>query len=180
MLREGDRQGVWSALDSSSILSTALGHSPWLGPYYNILPIGTEKRRFRDFCVERAKSRIKQGSMTKNVFHHFVSFTFNSGSQISHWESMQLNESGTEANPPSMLEVVQDSYLVIVAGSDTTSTVLSSLFWFIMTNPTAYSRLQAEINSVFPSGEDALDVAKHIHMNYLNAVMLVARPSPRF
>ncbi|KAF7980604.1 hypothetical protein HWV62_37376 [Athelia sp. TMB] len=153
MLREGDSQGVWSALDNSSLLSTALGHSPWLGPYYNILPIGTDKRRFRDFCVERAKSRIAQGSMTKDVFHHF------------------LNESGTEANPPSMLEVVQDSGLVIIAGSDTTSTVLSSLFWFIMTNPTTYSRLQAEIDSVFPPGEDALDVAKHIHMDYLNAVI---------
>ncbi|KAF7980603.1 hypothetical protein HWV62_37374 [Athelia sp. TMB] len=153
MLREGDRQGVWSALDNSTILSTALGHSPWLGPYYNILPIGAEKRRFRDFCVERAKSRIAQGSMTKDVFHHF------------------LNESGTEANPPSMPEVVQDSGLVIIAGSDTTSTVLSSLFWFIMTNPAIYSRLQAEIDSVFPPGEDALNVAKHIHMNYLNAVI---------
>lgn len=70
-----------------------------------------------------------------------------------------------------MIEVTTDSGLVIVAGSDTTSTVLSSLFWFIMTNPTIYRRLQDEIDSVFPSGENALDVTKHIHMNYLNAVM---------
>ena len=83
----------------------------------------------------------------------------------------QLNESGTEANPPSMIEVITDSGLVIVAGSDTTSTVLSSLFWFIMTNPTVYRRLQDEIDSVFPPGENALDITKHIHMDYLNAVM---------
>ncbi|KAF7976197.1 hypothetical protein HWV62_7374 [Athelia sp. TMB] len=153
MLRDGDKEGVWSALDNSTTLTTAMGHSPWLGPYYMMLPVGAEKRRFRQFCRSRAATRIQQGSMTKDVFHHF------------------LNENGTDANPPSIGEVISDAALVIVAGSDTTSTVLSSLFWFIMTNPTIYHRLQNEIDSVFPPGEDALDVSKHIHMNYLNAVI---------
>lgn len=84
---------------------------------------------------------------------------------------MQLNESGADANPPSLTEAVSDSGLVIVAGSDTTSTVMSSLFWAIMCNPTVYRRLQDEIDSVFPSGSDSLDPSKHVHMNYLNAVM---------
>ena len=74
MLREGDKEGVWGALDNSSTLSVALGHSPWLGQYYRLLPVGAEKRRFRNFCINRATDRIKQGSMTKDVFHHFVSF----------------------------------------------------------------------------------------------------------
>lgn len=50
---------------------------------------------------------------------------------------------------------------------------MSSLFWFIMCHPAVYCRLQDEIDSVFPRGENALEPSKHIHMNYLNAVMYV-------
>ncbi|KZP29270.1 cytochrome P450 [Athelia psychrophila] len=153
MLRDGDKDGIWRALDGSTTITTAMGHSPWLGQYYKYFPVGAEKTRFREFAIGRAQIRMKQGSMTKDVFHHF------------------LNENGTDAHPPSLTEVVSDSGLVIVAGSDTTSTVLSSLFWFIMCNPTIYRRLQDEIDSVFPAGENALDPSKHIHMNYLNAVI---------
>ncbi|KZP24238.1 cytochrome P450 [Athelia psychrophila] len=153
MLREGDKDGIWRALDSATMLSTVMGHSPWMGKYYKYFPVGAERKRFRKFAVSRAQLRMKQGSMTKDVFHHF------------------LNESGTDAHPPSVVEVVSDSGLVIIAGSDTTSTVLSSLFWSIMCNPTIYRRLQDEIDSVFPPGENALDPSKHIHMDYLNAVI---------
>ncbi|KZP06354.1 cytochrome P450, partial [Athelia psychrophila] len=128
-------------------------HSPWFGQYYKYVPLGAEKTKFREFAINRAHIRMKQGSMTKDIFHHF------------------LNENGTDAHPPSLSEVVSDSALVIVAGSDTTSTVMSSLFWFLMCNPTVYNRLQNEIDSVFPPGENALDPSKHVHMNYLNAVI---------
>lgn len=84
-----------------------------------------------------------------------------------------MNEGGVEANPPTIAEVISDSGLIIVAGSDTTATVLSSLFWFIMCNPSVYRRLQDEIDRYFPLGEDAMDTSKHIHMSYLNAVMYV-------
>ncbi|KZP23056.1 cytochrome P450 [Athelia psychrophila] len=153
MLREGDKDGIWRALDGSSMLTTAMGHSPWFGQYYKYVPLGTEKTKFREFAINRAQIRMKQGSMTKDVFHHF------------------LNENGTDAHPPSLIEVISDSALLIVAGSDTTSTVMSSLFWFLMCNPTVYNRLQNEIDSAFPPGENALDPSKHVHMNYLNAVI---------
>ncbi|KZP24070.1 high nitrogen upregulated cytochrome P450 monooxygenase 2 [Athelia psychrophila] len=153
MLRDGDKDGIWRALDGLTRLTVAMGHSPWVARYYKYIPVGAENTRFREFAVNRAQMRIKQGSMTKDVFHHF------------------LNEEGTDHHPSSIVEIISDSSLVIVAGSDTTSTVLSSLFWFIMCNPTIYRRLQDEIDSVFPPGENALDPSKHVHMNYLNAVI---------
>lgn len=149
-----------------------MGHSPWFGQYYKYFPVGAEKTRFREFAIGRAQLRMKQGSMTKDVFHHFVSLDLFRGYRFSNREFLQLNESGTDdAHAPSLTEVTSDSSLVIVAGSDTTSTVLSSLFWFLMCNPNIYRRLQDEVDSVFPPGENALDPSKHIHMNYLNAVM---------
>lgn len=64
-----------------------------------------------------------------------------------------------------------ESGLVIIAGSDTTSIVLSSIFWYLMCHPTVYGRLQGEVDHYFPHGENALDTSKHPHMLVLNAVM---------
>ena len=40
-----------------------------------------------------------------------------------------------------------------------------------MCHPSAYQRLQKEVDEAFPPGENAMDTTKHIHMDYLNAVM---------
>lgn len=88
-------------------------------------------------------------------------------------DSLQIDEAGLEnhSSPPTLAEVASDGVLAIVAGSDTTATTLSSLFWFLLSNPQTYLRLQAEVDRFFPPGEDILSTVHHPHMSYLNAVM---------
>ena len=88
----------------------------------------------------------------------------------------QIDEAGVERSPPTFAEVASDGVLAIVAGSDTTATILSSLFWALLSHPTAYRRLQAEIDRYYPPGEDALSTAYHPEMQYLNAVMWAVPP----
>lgn len=64
--------------------------------------------------------------------------------------------------------------LAIVAGSDTTSTALSNIIWYLLQNPECYSRLRKEVDAL---GNDLTNTAKHSRMHYLNAVMQVP---PRF
>lgn len=65
-----------------------------------------------------------------------------------------------------------DSLLAILAGSDTTSTVLSGLFYFLLTHPEEYRRLRDEVDRMFPPGEgDPFDSVKLSEMPFLNAVM---------
>ena len=61
--------------------------------------------------------------------------------------------------------------LTIVAGADTTSSAMASLFWFLLKNPECYRRLQKEIDSVYPPGEDPFNTTKHGELKYLDAVM---------
>lgn len=61
--------------------------------------------------------------------------------------------------------------LTIIAGADTTSSAMASLFWFLLTHPECYRRLRAEVDTVYPPGENALDVSKHEELKYLTAVM---------
>lgn len=83
--------------------------------------------------------------------------------------------------------LLSNSALVIIAGSDTTATVLSSLFLYLLSTMPApyygsdekrkhysnyYSRLQAEVDSVFPPGEgDPFDSSKLAEMPFLNAAL---------
>ena len=69
--------------------------------------------------------------------------------------------------------MIADGTLAIVAGSDTTSSVLSSIFYCLLTHPEAYVRLRAEVDAYYPPGEDALNTKHHAEMPYLNAVMYV-------
>jgi cytochrome P450 len=58
--------------------------------------------------------------------------------------------------------------LAIIAGSDTTSSALSTFFWCLLREPKTYKRLQAEIDEL---GEDVMDYAKQAHLSYLNATL---------
>lgn len=84
----------------------------------------------------------------------------------------QIDEDHVEKERPSEAEVLSDGLLAIVAGSDTTSTVLSGVFYYLLSNPACYKRLQVEVDKTFPPGEgNPFDSAKLADMPYLNAVM---------
>lgn len=72
---------------------------------------------------------------------------------------------------PPLEQVAIDGALAIVAGSDTSSCVMTNIVYYLMTHPDVYKRLQEEIDAFFPPGEDAKDTTKHGEMVYLNAVM---------
>lgn len=85
-----------------------------------------------------------------------------------------MDEEGIEKVKPSDADVIGEASLAIVAGADTTSSVLSGLFFYILTNKPIYSRLQKEIDSTFPvSDGEPFDSAKLSQLPYLDAVMYV-------
>lgn len=61
----------------------------------------------------------------------------------------------------------------MIAGSDTTSTVLAALLYYLLLNPGAYERLEEEIDSTFTRGEEPLDMMKLSHLEWLNGCMWV-------
>lgn len=68
---------------------------------------------------------------------------------------------------------MSDGALAILAGSDTTSNVLSAAFWCMMTRPEVYKKLREEVDKYYPPGEDATSAEHHPSMVYLEAVMCV-------
>ncbi|OBZ68837.1 hypothetical protein A0H81_11384 [Grifola frondosa] len=154
MMRDGDGDSIWHLLETGMIPSFSFGHVPWLGVYVGKIPMvaGTLKQ-FIIFGRKRTEERIKNGSLSRDLFHYLN------------------NEDGAEKTQPSMMQLLSDGILAIVAGSDTTSGVLSALFLCLLSNPEAYKRLQAEIDKYYPPEENALDTKHHVDMAFLNAVI---------
>ncbi|KAH0833285.1 cytochrome P450 [Lanmaoa asiatica] len=156
MLRDGDKDKTWHLLESGLPLALILTHVPWLGKYYVKLP-GID-----DPKVLSPRICSTTWQVVCSIFPGFeTEFTMTS----------QIDEAGVERSPPTFAEVASDGVLAIVAGSDTTATTLSTLFWALLSHPTSYRRLQAEVDRYYPPGEDALSIAHHSQMNYLNAVI---------
>ena len=63
--------------------------------------------------------------------------------------------------------------MIISEGSDTTSLVLSNLFFFLMSNRQAFLFLRAEVDKFYPADEDGLSAKFHGDMPYLAACMSV-------
>lgn len=77
--------------------------------------------------------------------------------------------------------VINDGDLVVIAGSDTTKTVLSSLFFYLLSNPEKLGKLREEIDRFYPPGE-TLSSKSFQEMSYLDAcineVLRIAPPVP--
>ncbi|KAH9057217.1 high nitrogen upregulated cytochrome P450 monooxygenase 2 [Lactarius vividus] len=138
-----DIDGIWTLLESGICISGVTSHIPYVGP---ILTAVAGQRsslvRLRAFCKERALARLRMGPNRKDLFYYL------SGEEL------------PESERPSPADVAKDGFLAIIAGSDTTSSVLTAVLYYLLCNPAAYERLQAEVDGAFPSGEEPLDATK--------------------
>lgn len=150
-MQSEDSGGIWNIMENAQPIGLVMSHLPWLAEFANQIPqFAGKMKEFREFSRQRAMRRYKEGSASRDIFYHLI------------------DEGGLETTRPAIEQVTNDASLVIVAGSDTISPALSSLFHFIISNPVAYSRLQAEINDPTVDLDDTTVLAQ---LPYLNAVI---------
>ena len=164
---------------------------PWLGRYAKLIPgIGGKVRRFQAFAVKQLERRGSEGSQRKDLFYHLVRNyksplimilsqfrrTLSSGRRSGCREttdspsnytlgfrSRYHRRSVTNGAPR---KVRRHSHFRL--GSDTSATVLSSLFFYLLRDPKAFERLRAEIDKFYTRGEEI--TTEHFNeMHYLEA-----------
>jgi len=146
-----DVDGLWTVLESGLWISAVLSQIPWvITPLLALSRKKSALARSRRFCKDRTLQRLQMGANRKDLFYYL------SGEEL------------PETERPSHAQVAQDGQSAIIAGSDTTSSVLTAALYYLLSNPVLYEHLQAEVDAAFPSGEEPLDVTKLGQMKWLN------------
>ncbi|KAI0067765.1 high nitrogen upregulated cytochrome P450 monooxygenase 2 [Artomyces pyxidatus] len=148
----GDSNGVLQLLKSGQDGIAIFAHVSWTLMFHKIFPSVRETAvLMQKFVVKNVKSRVAIGVGKKDLFYHL------------------RDEEQLEKIRPSLAELTSDSILAVRAGSDKTALVLTALFYYLLRHPSAYKRLQDEVDSVFQRGEEPVDSAKLSEMAWLNA-----------
>ncbi|KAI0667289.1 high nitrogen upregulated cytochrome P450 monooxygenase 2 [Trametes maxima] len=154
LLRDGDMNNFWRLLDDGLPPGTFLSHVPWLAPYLARIPfVSADVKKVLVYCNNLTTKRITRGSEKKDLFHYLS------------------NEDQPAGETPPITRLVDDGVVAIVAGADTTSSALTSIFFSLVAHPDTYGRLEEEIDKFYPPGHDPCDTKHHRDMHYLTAVI---------
>ncbi|KAI0077212.1 cytochrome P450 [Panus rudis PR-1116 ss-1] len=152
MLLEGDKHGLWAMIEKGLPVATVFEHIPWITPHLRKLPaVQNAAQRIRAFGVGKASERHKRGSQKKDLFFYLN----------------RDHESDVEPHP----QVITEGNLAIIAGSDTTSSVLCNIFYLLLSHSDVLEKLQNEIDHYYPPQTDSLDSTHYSQMLYLEAVI---------
>ncbi|KAI0301723.1 cytochrome P450 [Multifurca ochricompacta] len=151
----GDIGGVWHILEVGFQNITLIAHVPWVLPYAKYFPgSGKDLVRLREFGNVNVAKRLEMGPNRKDLFYY-------------------LSGEDGQIERPTNEDLAANGVLAIIAGSDTTSTTLTALFYHLFCNPAMYERLRDEVEKEFPGGEEPLDSTILGQMPWLNACMYV-------
>ncbi|KAF7378106.1 hypothetical protein MSAN_00234800 [Mycena sanguinolenta] len=155
LMRDGDKDGLWHTLERGLYLPALTEQIPWCVGFIPYLPmIGKEKNALGKFAFNQATRRLQAGSVQNDLFYYL------------------MDDKRTDAKPYPFPLVVTNSVLAIIAGADTTATVLANTFFLLLSHPESYKRLQSELDEAFPrGGTEPTDTVLLSRLPYLNAVI---------
>ncbi|TFY77232.1 hypothetical protein EWM64_g6780 [Hericium alpestre] len=139
-----DEHSIWDVILNSNRTGAVLGHMPWATKLFILIPgFFTDLLKLRKMGIQFATARLKKGSTVKDLWHHLA------------------DDANLEKTKPSFGNVVADGAFTIVEGSDTSTTVLTAFFYYMLQHPEYMREVQAEIDGVYARGGDAFDELKN-------------------
>ncbi|KAK7060959.1 hypothetical protein VNI00_000694 [Paramarasmius palmivorus] len=127
-----------------------LGHIPWLFHILKHFP-SSNFRRFEIFCTERVAERTDVGSVSfQDVFSYWL-------------------------DPSSVLDkndLAIETETALIAGSETPASIISLLFFFLLTHSDWHEKLCEELDNTFRTGNANFDFDTLAELPILNAVIL--------
>ncbi|KAL8668549.1 MAG: hypothetical protein Q9168_006823 [Polycauliona sp. 1 TL-2023] len=164
----------WSDRLVFDILGMLVGNSPWLSLWLWLKPRGLNKafkmfapKNIADYIrfiesnlasrLSKEKDGVEKGmdstNARKDMFHHLF----------------HAKDPLTGGPGYSIGELFEETNLLVIAGSDTTSTVIPAMFFYMTRNPGAYQKLTREIRQTFKNLDGIHAGPKLTSCRYLRA-----------
>ncbi|ETW76221.1 cytochrome P450 monooxygenase 18-like protein [Heterobasidion irregulare TC 32-1] len=159
LMANGDPRELVKAGQLAMMAYEILGEVPSLFQILWHLPTTNDIRRLERHAVKLMHTRRIVGS-TAGGHEDIASYLLGEN---------ESNVSRSSHLPTEDLEA--EALFVIQAGSDTTSGVLSFLFYFLLSHQTAFDRLQNELDAAFPDASMPLHSETLENLPFLNAVI---------
>ncbi|KAF0318388.1 trichothecene c-15 hydroxylase [Colletotrichum asianum] len=127
----------------------------WVGPLLMMtIPrsLATKFAENKELSREKLRKRLDLGTSRPDFIDAMIRKSESAGSTIT------------------FEELTSNAFVLIVAGSETTATLLSAATFFLATNPDALAKLKNEVRSAFES-EDQIDMLSVQNLTYMSAVL---------
>jgi len=119
-------------------------------------------KQFNDFIFDSVRSRVELYKKEGNVNE-------NKGRQDMLYFLCKAQDPSTGKSAYAEEELRAEASLLVIAGSDTTSASLGSIFWYLMRAPRCYQKLVDELERTFTSAADVVYGSKLMSCTYLRA-----------
>ncbi|KAJ4396529.1 hypothetical protein N0V93_000749 [Gnomoniopsis smithogilvyi] len=180
LLKTGEHHEAITAIREQTVYIGTLSTVPWLFSMIvnsmevlSNIGIKTSFNIFLDWCTQQVDARRKAIHDEKNIG------VAKDPQDVMSW-LIKAHDEGDGSAPPGEAAFQEDSRVLMVAGSDTTSAALTNSFYYLTKYPAVYRKLQAIVDAEFPGGEADWTYTKAKAIPYLDAVIqetLRLRPS---
>ncbi|KAM0207466.1 hypothetical protein ACHAPQ_011884 [Fusarium lateritium] len=142
-----------------------LGTFPWLMSMLSKIPGATGTyARFTDWCGKELQAKRTVVESEKEIFKA------QDPRDVISWLIRAEKENDRSA-PPGEGAFQEDSRLMIIAGSDTTSVALTNALFYLTKHPHIYHKLQQLVQAEFPSGEKEWTYEKVKAIKFLDYII---------
>ncbi|OJJ89023.1 cytochrome P450 [Aspergillus glaucus CBS 516.65] len=168
MLKHGQKPPAVKQLQSTINVVAVGGTIPWLAPLVmdipGVMPLINPFRRLCHLLLEERRQTVSRDEYPKDIISWLI----------------QAKGDGDPGAAPSEIALQDDAWTLVVAGSDTVSTALTNALFYLSTHPTIFSKLQSELDNVFPHGMQdwSYDIVRDIkYLDYIINETLRLKPS---
>ncbi|KAL8279989.1 hypothetical protein RQP46_007570 [Phenoliferia psychrophenolica] len=138
MVATGTDNGILHELSISFDLAGIVKACPWILPIASRTPAAATADKFRAFATSRFMERLKatdREGKEPDIFHFLLG------------NGQELKEGQAPPQKLTVKELAADSSLTIMAGADTTRTVLTTIFLYMLRDPKRFTELQRELDA---------------------------------
>ncbi|KAK6205928.1 hypothetical protein LQW54_008120 [Pestalotiopsis sp. IQ-011] len=148
-------------------------YHPWVRPIFQVTYISAVMSALGHYPqLKSSLLRLFRPIISKKILNHqeYTRAKLAKRMQISRTDLVQAMLDIDRNNEAEMDKLVMNASVLIVAGSETTATVLSGVTYLLLTNPDKLAKLEEELRKAFDSDDD-ITLAKASHLDYMLACL---------